>query len=236
LGYGKMSSEKTAIAHHMMMNRQSIEKLVIEVTRKAELAEQNSTRNQVVVEEEEEEVPWDDDNDDGDVDSNRGVIDKKMKKKKDRWLLFVELIVYYSTPRPSEYELYHSFVFHEMKSHSSSTHASSSHAIDAATASDDRGDDQSLVEVAERKLVWDDWGSCCHDYDGEWISPVRAHEYMQLTVLPTGQHAEREEYFKLYEQGQIFKEEEWCDLDVMVEGLSKNFNYVACHRHLRPRI
>jgi hypothetical protein len=154
LGFGKFDKSRTSISHHMVFHRKSLE-LLFEFV---------STRFQT-----ESTTSW--------------THLSSLPSCPEAWVTFVEVLHTHSFPRPSEYELFHSFVFGNEVAR-----------LD-------------MVRVAERPLAWEDFGECCLDKEGN-VQQNPAHD---------GNNSE------------------WCNMTLMVEELSEHFDFIACHRHLRPQ-
>ena len=170
------------------------------------------------------------------------------------WIVFVEVLRVLSKPRPSEYELYHTFASYYRPSKydnavylcedkitqgSSSTLSRSPTPLPSSTREKESNSEEKAARsspasiIRERPLKWDDWGTCCFDEAGSHITRQRAaralHNSAQTKDSPTLDHlmvaatAER-------------LRGDWCDLEVMHDELARHFDYITCHRHLRPKM
>lgn len=111
----------------------------------------------------------------------------------------------FALPRPSEYELYHTFVFN--------------------------GPDPALRgTVAERRLDWDDWGACCHDPDGR---PTTTTVNVTANSDPGSWWARWSSRLSTPPVDPAASTTQVCGLDAMRVGLAKHFDFVGCHQHMR---
>ena len=87
--------------------------------------------------------------------------------------------------------------------------------------------------IRERPLVWDDWGSCCFDKGGRHIGRDRAAKALLATV-ESAQQAHAQAQAPAVATAALPLPADWCDLEAMHDELAQHFDYITCHRHLRP--
>eukprot|EP00618_Florenciella_parvula_P018424 CAMPEP_0119487800 /NCGR_PEP_ID=MMETSP1344-20130328/13765_1 /TAXON_ID=236787 /ORGANISM="Florenciella parvula, Strain CCMP2471" /LENGTH=406 /DNA_ID=CAMNT_0007522687 /DNA_START=102 /DNA_END=1324 /DNA_ORIENTATION=+ len=114
LGYGKPHPNRTAVAHHMVFERTTVNDLVEYV---AARFGPNGNGHPVA----------------------RMPPEVALTGEWEPWMVFVQAFHTFALPRPSEYDLYYSFV--------------------TATAT-------ATSMAADRELVWSDFGACCRDGPG----------------------------------------------------------------------
>ena len=169
------------------------------------------------------------------------------------WMVFVELLRVLSKPRPSEYELYHTFASYYTAAVATDDEEKSAGVQNRNQNKQDcepslllslpslpsscPSSAHSSAVIRERPLVWADWGACCFDRAGQHITRGRGHEALSRTKGALAGKGIGDSNGKGGSAATALTSvlpAAWCDLEVMHDELARHFDYVTCHRHLRP--
>jgi hypothetical protein len=148
------------------------------------------------------------------------------------WVVFSEALRCSSKPRSSEYALYHAFATWRSSSREAVRNIRNSGSPFSLHSAKPRATQSKIpiLHVQERPLIWEDWGACCLDSTGRLLTPQSVDTTLKAGSKQVGtdeqpQHPIGEKY-----------EKDWCDFEKMHDELAVHFDFIACHRHLRPSI